>query len=90
MSISPYTKINPVDAVNCCPVGVTLAAAVIETASPMPEAIWNPLKFITSFSWTITDPSAEVVSKVVVRVTLAFATCVVVPRPEVTASVPNV
>ena len=48
MSIWPYTKINPVDAVNCCPVGVTFAAAVTETPlSPKPDATWNPVKFIT-------------------------------------------
>ena len=49
MSISPNTKINPVDAVNCTPVSDTFAFACVVTA-PIPDAIWKPDKFITSFS----------------------------------------
>ena len=88
MSIWPNTKIDPVEAVNDTPVGVTFAAAVVVTA-PIPDATWNPVKLMTSFSWTITDPRAEVVTRVV-GVTLALATCVVVPTPEVIARVVSV
>ena len=44
MSIWPNTKIDPVEAVNDTPVGVTFAAAVVVTA-PIPDATWNPVKF---------------------------------------------